>query len=207
MDTTHSPALALLELDSIAAGIEAADAMVKRAPISLLKTGTVHPGHYLILIGGTVAAVEEAYSTGEAVGGRWLTDRMLLPDVHQRVHDAVLGSRIPPQFEALCVIETRGVPSLLRAADAAIKSTDIQIVEIRLADDLGGRGLLVLDGELADVEDAREIALGRIGPEQTLNSTILPRLDPALRDIVSAGTGFAACKPLEPEGAEQHASG
>ena len=46
------PALALLELDSIAAGIEAGDAMAKRAPIEILRAGTVHPGKYLVLVGG-----------------------------------------------------------------------------------------------------------------------------------------------------------
>ncbi|MEZ4591323.1 MAG: BMC domain-containing protein [Chloroflexota bacterium] len=38
------PALALLEFSSIAAGIEAGDAMVKRAPVSKIQSGTVQPG-------------------------------------------------------------------------------------------------------------------------------------------------------------------
>ena len=54
------PALALLEFESIAAGITAGDAMVKRAPLDLIKAGTVQPGKYLVLIGGQVADVEEA---------------------------------------------------------------------------------------------------------------------------------------------------
>ena len=44
------PSIALLELSSIAVGIFTADAMVKRAPITVLKSGTVHNGKYLILI-------------------------------------------------------------------------------------------------------------------------------------------------------------
>jgi microcompartment protein CcmL/EutN len=38
------PALALVEFSSIAAGMQAADAMVKRAPIDVIKAGTVHNG-------------------------------------------------------------------------------------------------------------------------------------------------------------------
>ncbi len=49
------PALALLEFGSIAVGMQAADAMVKRAPIDTLRSGTVHNGKYLVLIGGQVA--------------------------------------------------------------------------------------------------------------------------------------------------------
>ena len=39
-----NPAIGLLEFDSVAAGIAAADAMVKRAPIGDLVTGSVQPG-------------------------------------------------------------------------------------------------------------------------------------------------------------------
>ena len=38
------PALALLEYASVAVGIQAADALVKRAPIALLKTARCIPG-------------------------------------------------------------------------------------------------------------------------------------------------------------------
>ena len=55
-------AIALLEFDSVAAGIEAGDAMVKRAALSVVHAGTVQPGKYLVLIAGTVAEV--AYAVG-----------------------------------------------------------------------------------------------------------------------------------------------
>ena len=50
----NESALALLDFSSTASGIEAADAMVKRAQIDTIKAGTVQPGRYLVLIGGTV---------------------------------------------------------------------------------------------------------------------------------------------------------
>ncbi len=53
------PALALVEFSSIATGIQAADAMIKRAPIETLRAGTVHNGKYLVLIGVQGAVVEE----------------------------------------------------------------------------------------------------------------------------------------------------
>jgi microcompartment protein CcmL/EutN len=49
------PALALIEFDSIAAGIEAGDAMAKKAPIARIVAGTVRNGKYLVLISGEVA--------------------------------------------------------------------------------------------------------------------------------------------------------
>ncbi len=49
------PAIALIEFGSIAAGMFAADKMVKRARVELLHAGTVQPGKYLVLVGGGTA--------------------------------------------------------------------------------------------------------------------------------------------------------
>ena len=41
--------------------------MLKKAPITVIKSGTVHNGKYLVLIGGSVASVEESYTKGLAI--------------------------------------------------------------------------------------------------------------------------------------------
>lgn len=196
------PALALLEFDSVAAGILAADVMVKRAPIALLKAGTVHPGRYLVLLGGTVASVEEAWRAGIEAGGDFLTDEVFLPDVDPGLYSAVLGERRELVEEALGVLETRGAASLLRATDAAVKGAEVRIAELRLADGLGGRAFVLVDGGLNDVQAALEIGGGRIAPEAVVHRGVLPRLDGNLRRLLGATTRFAACPELEPDGAE-----
>ncbi len=196
------PALALIESNSVATGILAVDTMVKRAPIALLKAGTVQPGRYLVLIGGSVASVEEAFRAGVDAAGDFLADSVLLPEVHGDVYDAVKGDRATPEREALGVFETRCVASLLGAADAAVKGADVRIAEIRMADGLGGRAFVLFDGAVADVEAALEIAAERTAGDQNLAATILPRLDGCLRRALGAGTHFASCEPLQPEGAE-----
>ena len=54
-----SQALALLEFGSVAVGMLAVDRMLKNSPVALLRCGTVHPGRYLALVGGSVASCEE----------------------------------------------------------------------------------------------------------------------------------------------------
>lgn len=199
------PAIAVLEFDSIAAGISTADAMVKRAPIAVLKAGTVHPGHYLILVAGSVAAVQEAHDAGLDRAGSWLSDQVLLPDVHPQVIGAALGDRRNLSAEALAVVECRSVPSLLRAADTAIKATEISIGRIRLADDLGGRAFILVEGLLADVEAADEVCREVIPQRFLLQTTVIPRLDTTLQSLLNEGTHFAACANFQPEGAEINA--
>jgi len=127
------PAIALIEFDSIAAGIRAGDAMVKRAPISFLRTGTVQKGRYLVLIGGDTASVEESLEEGLLVGGDAVVDKVYLPHVHPTVFSAVQGKRQLGEYESLGVIETSTVASVILAADAAVKGAAVTLLEIRLA--------------------------------------------------------------------------
>ncbi|HEY4232683.1 MAG TPA: BMC domain-containing protein, partial [Lacipirellulaceae bacterium] len=87
------PAIALIELGSIAAGALAADKMVKRAPVELLHAGTVQPGKYLILVGGGTAEVEESYAAGVQAARAEILDEVLLPNVHPQVVKSLDGAR------------------------------------------------------------------------------------------------------------------
>jgi len=196
-------AMALLEFNTIASGVLASDLMVKRAPIALLRCGTIHPGRFLILIGGSVASTEEAYSVGVEHGESEdsLIGNVFLGDVHPFLHDAVLGTRQDLSGDALAVVETRSSPALLAAVDAAVKSTPVMISEVRLGDDLGGHALAMMGGDLANVEIALEICTERAG-DQLLARTLLPRLDSGLRSLLDQGTRFGPCPAFEPEGAE-----
>jgi len=196
-------ALALLEFDTIAAGVLASDIMVKRAPIALLRCGTIHPGRFLVLVGGSVASTEEAYLVGVRQGEieGTLRGSVFLGDVHPTLHDAVLGERQDLTGDALAVVETRSSPALLTAVDAAVKSTPVVLAEVRLADDLGGHALALMSGDLTDAETALGICTDRAG-DQLLARSLLPRLDPNLRSLLDQGTRFSLCPALEPASAE-----
>ncbi len=76
------PALALLEFDGIASGLKTADAMLKQSPIAVLKCGTVHPGNYLVMIGGTVGSCQEAYQHGLNIAAKQVTNPEQLASLH-----------------------------------------------------------------------------------------------------------------------------
>lgn len=185
------PALALVEFSSIATGIKAADAMVKRAPIDVIKSGTVQPGKYLVLIGGEVADVEESLEEGRDVGGSSLVDFVLLPRVHPEVVESIGGGRIPQAVDSLGVIETTTVAASIHAADAGVKGAEVHLVEIRLADGLGGKGIVLFSGLVADVEAAVEIGVGVLeSPDLLVRQVVIPQLHPEMWDNVSDATHF-----------------
>ncbi len=193
----------MLEFETVAAGILASDLMVKCSPIALLRCGTIHPGRFLVLVGGSVASTEEAYVVGAQAGesDRALAGSIFLGDVHPMLHDAVLGARRGLVGDALGVVETRSSPALLGAIDAAIKSTPVVLSEVRLGDDLGGHAIALVSGNLTDTETALAICDERAG-DQLLAKSLLPRLDTDLRTLLDTGTRFGECAAFEPSGAE-----
>lgn len=200
MEATRQ-SLTLLEFEYAAYGLLAVDAMLKNSPIALLRCGTVHPGRFLVLAGGSVASTEEAHAVGLAVGQ--VRDAVLLPDPHPDLAAALAERPEAAESEAMGVFETRSSPALLRGLDAALKAVPVRLAELRLGDDLGGRGLGVLTGSLTDVTAALDLAGIRAGDSGwTAARTVLPRVEPLVREIVAQGTSLRHCTPRAPEGAE-----
>lgn len=189
------PALALLELGSIATGIRCGDAMVKRSPVELLSAGTVHPGKYLVLVAGEVAHVEEARSAGLEHAAPHLLDEIYLPQADPQVVASLAGRRRHGEDDALGVVELGTAASLLGAADRAVKCAAVTLRELRLADDLGGRAYCLLSGSLTDVEAAVEAALAGLAPDRLIGWEVIPRLHPEMRQRLDASPGLAPQLP------------
>lgn len=170
------PAISLLEFDSVAAGIVAGDAMVKRGSVAEIVAGTVHPGHYLVMVSGEVGDVEEAIAAGKAASTASLIDEVYLPDVHPDVVEAIHGVRVPGSGEALGIIETRTVAATIEAADAGVKGATVDLMEVNLADGLGGRAYALFTGSVPDVEAAVSIGSARVAPANLIGAVVIPQL-------------------------------
>lgn len=186
------PALALLEFSSIAAGVLAGDAMVKRAALDVLRAGTVQPGRFLVLVGGAVAEVEEALKAGREAAPDALNDHIFLPGVHPAVVRALDGGRSPQADDALGIIETRSVPAAIHAADRGVKGAQVTLLEVRLADGLDGKGLVFFTGIVSDVEAALEIACGALDASQIVRKVVIAQLHGEMAQIVHRNTRFGA---------------
>lgn len=187
------PAIALIEFDSIAIGVRAGDAMVKRAPVDVTYAGTVHPGKYLVLVGGDVACVEESYAAGLAAGDDAVLDRIFLPSAHPEVVRYLRGMRGRVTGEALGIVETRTVAATLGAADRGLKGAEVDLVELKLADRLGGKAYCMFSGTLADVEAAVEIAVDRLEDPSTLVAqVVIPDFHDEMLANLEAATEFSA---------------
>jgi microcompartment protein CcmL/EutN len=187
------PAIAVMEFTSIADGIYVTDLLLKKAPIAMIKSGTVSHGRYLIIIGGSPGSVEESLNEALAVGQAGVLDYTFLPDVHDRVHDAVLGGRAPVEQDAVAILETSTVAANVRAAELAVKGTEVRLVELRLADyEMSGKAISVFNGELHAIEAAMELAGDFLrGRKEYIHHRIISRPHEAVTRHLAGGTSFA----------------
>jgi len=142
-----------IELSSVGIGYQVEDEMLKAASVDLLIARTICSGKYLIVVGGSVSDVEAAVQAGLTVADEAIIDHLVIPNVHESVFPA-LGQSVclgADHAGALGVVETFSGTSVLAAADAAAKAARVTLFRIHVAMALGGKGLLLMTGTVADV--------------------------------------------------------
>lgn len=178
-------AIGFIETDSIAAGIEAADAAVKRASVELLEARSICPGKYMVLFRGDTSQVSNALRAGVQIAGAAVVDTLFLPNAHPAIFSALDLSSETTNGAALGIIETVTAASCIVASDAAAKAADVNLLELRLANGLGGKSFLLMEGEVADVEAS--VAAGIVRPTEDgllVRKTVITQLAGQVREKI-----------------------
>jgi microcompartment protein CcmL/EutN len=167
--------IGLIELGSIAAGFEVADAMLKTADVELLLSRSICSGKYMVMIRGDVAAVQSAVDAGGQAGGFSVIDTFVIPNVHESIFPAISGAAKVEQMESLGILESFTVAALIEGADAAVKAADVKLIELRLAMALGGKAFVTLTGSVSSVRSAIEVGARIVAAKGVLvNKVVIP---------------------------------
>jgi len=167
-----------IELSSIGVGYRIEDEMLKAASVELLLARTICSGKYLIILGGSVSDVQAAIQAGLATAGEAIIDHLVIPNVHESVFPALGQSVVlgPQHSGALGVVETFSGTSVIAAADAAAKAARVTLFRIHVAMALGGKGLCLMTGSVADVRAGVQAAADEVRRRGLLVSEIvIPR--------------------------------
>ena len=168
-------AIAMVELNSIAKGVHAGDEMLKCSDVELIMAQPICAGKYMVLVSGDVDSVERAWEVGKETAGEFLVDDFVIPNVHTSIFPALTATTRIHDIDSLAVIETFSVASSIMAADAAVKTADVDIIEIRCATGLGGKSFLYLTGDVASVNSAVEAGIDVLqGTGLILSHVIIP---------------------------------
>jgi microcompartment protein CcmL/EutN len=182
----RGPALGVLEISTIARGIVAADAGLKRAPAVLVHSRAVSGGKHLVMFEGGVAEVEEALAAARRVAADLVLDRVELPAADDQVWPMLAAPVAPPDWsgdagaEAVAIIETSTVCAAIAAADAACKVAHVVVRDVRFAVDLAGKAYFTLTGTL-DAIEAAAIAATAAADQRLVGLEVIAQPAPELR--------------------------
>ncbi len=169
------PALGLVEVASVARGMVVADAMVKKALITLVQAHPVTPGKYVVVVAGGEEEVSQSMAVGLELAADTLVDRLYLPKADPQLAPAMTQAVQVDDVQALGILETFSVAACVLAGDRAVKGAQVKLVQMRLARGLGGKAFFVLTGELHQVEAGIEAGRGIIHDGMLLTTEIIPR--------------------------------
>jgi microcompartment protein CcmL/EutN len=163
----------MIELSSIARGIETCDNMVKAAQVDLLRASTVCPGKYMIIISGNTGYVRASMKEGKIRGAQFVVDELMIPNIHEQLIPAISMTNPVEARGAVGVLEFYSIASAIVAADVAAKAANVTLIEVRTGYAIGGKGFVTLTGDVGAVRAAVEAASKNA--ELLVGTTVIPR--------------------------------
>jgi microcompartment protein CcmL/EutN len=167
-------ALGLLELSSIATGVEAADAMCKAAGVELVRGAVIARGKYVIIIEGPVGEIESSMRAGAEIAGGTVLANHIIRNVHSDVYNTMDKKNPPRELGAVGMIETKDALPAIFAADAACKAAFVHLAELRPGAG-GGKGFFTVCGEVGAVRTAIAAGVAAIGSDAVVSRIVLPQ--------------------------------
>lgn len=163
--------IGVIELKSIPKGVEAADAALKSAGIDMVSAHPSCPGKYEIILTGSISNVTAAVSHVTSRFEGYVIDSSVMGRIDEQVIKALFGTATAEAKGALGLIETFSAASAIKAADIAVKTARVAIYDLRVSRGMGGKGVVMLTGEIGDVSAAVEAGANYAKSAATLSSS------------------------------------
>lgn len=123
-------AIGMVEFNSIAKGIYAADQMAKISEVEFAAATSTCPGKYIAIVHGDVAAVEDSVRIGERMAGEFFIDSIIIPNVDPGVFPAITGATMPERVQAVGIMESFSLATMIVCADAILKAAELEPIEL-----------------------------------------------------------------------------
>lgn len=178
-------AIGMLEYLTVSTGIQAADMILKTAEVDIIEAHTVCPGKYIVIFSGDLSAVNASIEASKNNFEKKLIDSFVLGNPHESIFPAIYGAADIKDKRALGTLETFSAASIIVAADEAAKTSDVELIDIRIATGMCGKSYLMLTGDVAAVEAAIKKASSAVGENgMMLDSSIIANPDEKLWNTI-----------------------
>ncbi len=173
-------AVGLLELAGIPLGYLIANEVSKNTVVDLYLADPVCPGSFLLIIAGDAANVAIAMEVAKRLGKDHILSQGMLASIDAAVLRALASPRGFSGDKALGIVETSGIAPGILAADGAVKTAQVELMELRIAGGMGGKALVCFAGEIDAVQMALDHIQELVEPSVLISSILLSLPHPEL---------------------------
>ena len=163
--------IGVIELKCIPKGVEAADAALKSAGIEMVTAHPSCPGKYEIILTGSISNVTAAISHVNARFEGYVIDSSVMGRIDEEVIKALFSTNEGERKGSLGIIETFSAASAIKCADVAVKTARVDIYDLRVSRGMGGKGVVMITGEVGDVSAAVEAGAEHAKAQGMLSAT------------------------------------
>lgn len=146
----------VIELKSIPKGVEATDAALKSAGVQVVSAHPSCPGKYEMILTGSISNVTAAVQHVLSKFDGYVIDSSVMGRIDEQVITALFGTQKTERKGSLGLIETFSAATTIKAADIAVKTARVEIFDLRVSRGMGGKGVVMITGEVGDVTAAVE---------------------------------------------------
>lgn len=148
--------IGVIELKNIPKGVEATDDALKSAGVEVVSAHPACPGKYEIILTGSISNVTAALGHVTAKFENYVIDSSIMGRIDEQVITALFGTQKSEKRGSLGLIETFSAATCIKAADIAVKTARVEIFDLRVSRGIGGKGVVLVTGEVGDVTAAVE---------------------------------------------------
>lgn len=167
-------AIGVIEFGSIGKGIEATDAMTKKADINIIDNRMICIGKYFVIITGEVAAVKDSIDAGELIGGSYLIGSKVIPSVADGVLEKINAKFDGSNIKSLGILETKDLNSGIYGANYIKKSSNVELLSLSLTLGLGGKAVVLFTGDVSSVTNALDVATEKLNESKIVSAVNIP---------------------------------
>ena len=149
----------------------AADAALKSAGIEMVSAHPSCPGKYEIILTGSISNVTAAISHVRTHFEGFVIDSSIMGRIDEEVIRALFSTSEGERSGSLGLIETFSAASAIKAADIAVKTARVAIYDLRVSRGMGGKGVVMITGDVGDVSAAVDAGAEHAAHEGMLSST------------------------------------
>lgn len=98
-------------------------------------------------------------ASASAWAGEFFIDSIIIPNVDPGVFPAITGATMPERVQAVGIMESFSLATMIVCADAILKAAELEPIELRLGNGLGGKSYFTYTGDVAAVQAGTDAGL------------------------------------------------